>query len=282
MALRIGVREGFRTIIRSRSLFILSLLVAAISFYLLSIFGLVTINLYKMANLLDEKIEIIAFLEERTDIQWLKNSIKKITGVQEVVYVSAETALKQLQEEVSETKEIVRVFEDNPLPASIRIKLEPHYRNTKGLEEISKKVLLLKGVKDTIYGGELVEQLKKITNIMLFFDIGLLIIITLSVIFVIFQTIKLTIFAHATEIEIMKLVGATDTFITIPFVFQGLIQGILGGIIAFILLVITVRIASSFFNIPFFPKFLFFLGSIMFGMVFGIIGSSIALRRFLK
>uniref|UniRef100_A0A7V0Z782 Cell division protein FtsX n=1 Tax=candidate division WOR-3 bacterium TaxID=2052148 RepID=A0A7V0Z782_UNCW3 len=282
MALRIGVREGFRTIIRSRSLFILSLLVAAISFYLLSIFGLVTLNLYKMANLLDEKIEIIAFLEERADIQWLKNSIKKINGVQEVVYVSADAALKQLQEEVSETKEIVRVFEDNPLPASIRIKLEPQYRNTKGLEEISKKVLLLKGVKDTIYGGELVEQLKKITNIMLFFDIGLLIIITLSVIFVIFQTIKLTIFAHATEIEIMKLVGATDTFITIPFVFQGLIQGILGGIIAFILLVITVRIASSFFNIPFFPRPLFFLGSILFGMVFGIIGSSIALRRFLK
>uniref|UniRef100_A0A7C6AGP2 Cell division protein FtsX n=1 Tax=candidate division WOR-3 bacterium TaxID=2052148 RepID=A0A7C6AGP2_UNCW3 len=282
MALRIGVREGFRTIIRSRSLFILSLLVAAISFYLLSIFGLVTLNLYKMANLLDEKIEIIAFLEERADIQWLKNSIKKINGVQDVVYVSADAALKQLQEEVSETKEIVRVFEDNPLPASIRIKLEPQYRNTKGLEEISKKILLLKGVKDTIYGGELVEQLKKITNIMLFFDIGLLIIITLSVIFVIFQTIKLTIFAHATEIEIMKLVGATDTFITIPFVFQGLIQGILGGIIAFILLVITVRIASSFFNIPFFPRPLFFLGSILFGMVFGIIGSSIALRRFLK
>ncbi len=282
MSLRIGIREGFRTIIRSRSLFILSLLVAAISFYLLSIFGLVTVNLYKMANLLDEKIEIIAFLEERTDINWLKNSIQKIAGVQEVVYVSAETALKQLQEEIAETKEIVRVFEDNPLPASIRIKLEPQYRNTKGLEEISTKVLLLKGVKDTIYGGELVEQLKRITNIMLFFDIGLLIIITLSVIFVIFQTIKLTIFAHATEIEIMKLVGATDTFITIPFVFQGLIQGVFGGIIAYILLAISVRIASSFFNIPFFPKTLFFLGIILFGMIFGIIGSSIALRRFLK
>ncbi len=282
MALRIGIREGLRTIIRSRSLFILSLLVAAISFYLLSIFGLVTVNLYEIANLLDEKIEIIAFLEERADIAWLKNSINKINGVQEVVYVSAETALKQLQDEVAETKEIIRIFEDNPLPASIRIKLEPQYRNPKGLEEISKKVLLLKGVKDTIYGGELVEQLKKITNIMLFFDVGLLIIITLSVIFVIFQTIKLTIFAHATEIEIMKLVGATDIFITIPFVFQGLVQGILGGIIAFILLEITVRIASSFFNIPFFPKLLFFLGSILFGVVFGIIGSSIALRRFLK
>lgn len=282
MSLRVGIREGFRTIIRSRSLFILSLLVTAISFYLLSIFGLVTVNLYKMANLLDEKIEIIAFLEERTDINWLKNSIQKIAGVQEVVYVSAETALKQLQEEIAETKEIVRVFEDNPLPASIRIKLEPQYRNTKGLEEISTKVLLLKGVKDTIYGGELVEQLKRITNIMLFFDIGLLIIITLSVIFVIFQTIKLTIFAHATEIEIMKLVGATDTFITIPFVFQGLIQGVFGGIIAYILLAISVRIASSFFDIPFFPKTLFFLGIILFGMIFGIIGSSIALRRFLK
>ncbi|MEO0095151.1 MAG: permease-like cell division protein FtsX [candidate division WOR-3 bacterium] len=282
MSLRIGIREGIRTIVRNRSLFILSLLVAAISFYLLSIFVLVTVNLFKLADSLDEKIEIIVFLEERADVQMLKNNIKKINGVQEVIYVSADNALKQLQEEVPETKEIVRVFEDNPLPASLRVKLESHYRNIKGLEEISKKVLLLKGVKDAIYGGELVEQLKRITHIMLFFDVGLLIIITLSVIFVIFQTIKLTIFAHSTEIEIMKLVGATDSFITIPFVFQGLVQGILGGIIAYLLLTITVKISSSFFQIPFFPKSLFFLGSILFGMVFGIIGSSIALRRFLK
>uniref|UniRef100_A0A7V3VUB7 Cell division protein FtsX n=1 Tax=candidate division WOR-3 bacterium TaxID=2052148 RepID=A0A7V3VUB7_UNCW3 len=282
MGLRIGIREGFRTIIRSRSLFILSLLVAGISFYLLSIFALVTLNLYKMANLLDEKIEIIAFLEERADVQSLKNKIMKINGVQDVIYVSAETALKQLQEEVAETKEIVRVFEENPLPSSFRIKLEPRARNLKGLEEINKKILLLNGIKDTIYGGELVEQLKRITHIMLFFDIGLLLIITLSVIFVIFQTIKLTIFAHATEIEIMKLVGATDTFITIPFVFQGLVQGVIGGIIAYTLLSISVKVANSFFSIPFFPKTLFFIVSVILGALFGIIGSSIALRRFLK
>ncbi|MGB9720401.1 MAG: cell division protein FtsX [bacterium] len=282
MSLRIGIREGIRTIIRSRSLFFLSLLVAAISFYLLSIFGLVTVNLYKMANILDEKIEIIVFLEERVDVNLLKSNIEKINGVREIIYVSAESALRQLQEEVAETKEIVRIFEENPLPASLRIKLEPNFRNMKGLEEISQKILLLKGVKDTIYGGELVEQLKRITHIMLFFDVGLLLIITLSVIFVIFQTIKLTIFAHATEIEIMRLVGATDAFITIPFVFQGLIQGVFGGIIAYILLIITARIASSFFSIPYFPRMFFFVGSIIFGMIFGIIGSSIALRRFLK
>ncbi|MGQ9464683.1 MAG: cell division protein FtsX [bacterium] len=282
MSLRIGIREGLRTIVRNRSLFILSLLVAAISFYLLSIFVLVTFNLYKMANVLDEKIEIIAFLEDRADVPLLKSNISKINGVKEVVYVSAETALKQLQEEVAETKEIVGVFKENPLPASLRIKLESGFRNTKGLQEISEKILLLRGIKDTIYGGELVEQLKRITHIMFFFDIGLLLIITLSIIFVIFQTIKLTIFAHATEIEIMKLVGATDTFITIPFIFQGLIQGIFGGVIAYILLTITARISSSFFAIPYFPRIYFFLGCILFGMVFGIIGSSMALRRFLK
>lgn len=282
MSLRIGIREGLRTIVRNRSLFILSLLVAAISFYLLSIFVLVTFNLYRMANVFDEKIEIFAFLEDRADVQLLKNNISKINGVKEIIYVSAETALKQLQEEVAETKEIVGVFKENPLPASLRIKLEPGFRNMRGLQEISQKILLLRGIKDTIYGGELVEQLKRITYIMFFFDIGLLLIITLSVIFVIFQTIKLTILAHATEIEIMKLVGATDTFITIPFIFQGLIQGIFGGIIAYILLTITVRISSSFFAIPYFPRLYLFLGCILFGMVFGIIGSSIALRRFLK
>jgi len=282
MALGIGIREGFRTITRNSSLFFLSLLVAAISLFLLSIFALVTVNLYSLVNVLDEKIEIIAFLEEHTNAEDLKTNIIKINGVKDVIYISSETALQNLQKEMKETQEVLKVFEDNPLPASLRIKLQPCYRNAKGLAEISEKVLLLKGVRDTIFGGELVDQLKRITNVIAAFDIGLLLIIVLSVIFVIFQTIKLTIFARAPEIEIMKLVGASDSFITIPFVFQGLIQGIIGGFVAFILTTITVHIATSFFQNILFPRWWFLLGNVVFGLIFGIIGSSIALRRFLK
>jgi cell division transport system permease protein len=282
MALGIGIREGIRTITRNSSLFLLSLLVASISFFLLSIFALVTVNLYQMANELDEKIEIIAFLEERADIDVLKANIPKINGVKEVIYVSSEKALAALQSEMSGSKEVLKVFEENPLPASLRIKLDPAFRNTRGLGEISQKVMLLKGVDETIYGGELVDQLKRTTRIITLFDAALLLIITLSVIFVIFQTIKLTIFARSVEIEIMKLVGAADSFITIPFVFEGMVQGLLGGFIAFVLLVITVRVGSFFFQVPAFPKSMFLFGNLACGMIFGIIGSAIALRKFLK
>ena len=282
MSLRIGIREGLRTITRNASLFLMSLLVTSISLFLLSLFAFVTVNLYHFLNILDEKIEIIAFLEQNADYEALESNIMKINGVREVIYVSSEQALKDLQAELKETEEVLSVFENNPLPASIRIKLLAKFRNARGLEEISDKVMLLRGIRETIYGGELVDQLKKITGVITTFDIALLLIIIFSVVFVIFQTIKLTIFARSTEIDIMKLVGASNTFIAIPFTFEGIIQGIMGGFIAFVLTVITKRVAVSFLSNIYFPPGYFFLGSILCGIILGIIGSSLALRRFLK
>jgi len=282
MSLRIGIREGFRTITRNSSLFLLSLLLTSISLFLLSLFALVTVNLYYFLNILDQKIEIIAFLDTNADVDALKSNILKINGVKEVIYISSDEALKNLQNELKETEEVLNVFERNPLPASLRIKLGKKFRNARGLEEISDKVMLLRGIKETIYGGELVEQLKKITNIVTVFDFGLLLIIIFSVIFVIFQTIKLTIFARSTEIEIMKLVGASNSFIAIPFTFEGIVQGIIGGVIAFVLTVITNKAAISFFSEIYFPQWWFLLGNVASGMIFGVIGSALALRRFLQ
>lgn len=282
MSLRIGIREGFRTITRNASLFLLSLLVTSIALFLLSLFAFVTVNLYHFLNILDEKIEIIAFLEENADYEALTSNILKINGVRDVIYVSSEQALKDLQAELQETEEVLSVFESNPLPASLRIKLLAKFRNARGLEEISGKVMLLRGIRETIYGGELVDQLKKITSVITGFDIGLLLIMIFSVIFVIFQTIKLTIFARATEIDIMKLVGASNSFIALPFTFEGIVQGILGGFIAFILTVVTQRVAVSFLSNIYFPQGYFFVGSLLCGIIFGIIGSSLALRKFLK
>lgn len=282
MSLRIGVREGVRTITRNGSLFFLSLLVAAISLFLLALFSLVTFNLYQAIKLLDEKIEIIAFLNERADADALKENIAKIRGVNDVIYVSSEQALADLRSELQDTEEILNVFEENPLPASFRIKLDRDFRNAPGLQEISGKIMLLAGVDETLYGGELVDQLKRVTNIIVVFDFGLLAIIIFSVIFVIFQTIKLTIFARSTEIEIMKLVGASNGFIAIPFTFEGIIQGLLGGIIAFLLTLVTYHVARYFFGSLYFPHWRFLLGTIAGGVILGIIGSGIAVRRFLK
>jgi cell division protein FtsX len=77
MSLRIGIREGVRTITRNASLFIMSLLVTSISLFLLSLFAFVTVNLYHFLNILDEKIEIIAFLEQNADYEALESNIMK-------------------------------------------------------------------------------------------------------------------------------------------------------------------------------------------------------------
>ena len=105
MALGIGIREGIRTITRNSSLFSLSLLVTSIALFLLSLFALVTANLYHFLGILDQKIEIIAFLDENADFESLKANIAKISGVADVIYISSDEALSQLQSELKETED---------------------------------------------------------------------------------------------------------------------------------------------------------------------------------
>lgn len=278
MSLRISIREGIRTVQRNKVMFTLSVGVTTISLFLLSLFGLISINLFDFVDYLEGKVAILAFVNRDANIEKTIADISRISGVSDVLYISKEEAFREIQQELGSDARILETFDENPFPPSLLISIEKGYKTGIQLRQIAQKISYFGDIEDVVYGGEEVEKLTRITRTLFLFDILLLLVIFMAILFVIFQTIKITINARWQEIEIMRLVGATEFFIKSPFYFEGLIQGALGGLFSFILVYIIKGIAASQITIAFDYR-AFLLAHIGLGALFGFLGSYLALRR---
>ena len=278
MSLRVVIREGLRTIQRNQVMFFLSVGVTTISLFLLSLFFLISINLFQFVDYLEGKVAILAFLRSETSIEKTISNLSRIAGVDDVIYISKEEAFRTIKQELGPDARILESFDENPFPPSILITIKKDYKTGPRLKQIAEKITYFQEIGDVVYGGEEVEKLTRITRTLLLFDILLLGVIFTAILFVIFQTIKITINARWQEIEIMRLVGATEFFIKTPFYLEGMIQGILGGLFSFLFILILKSIASSQITITFDYQ-TFIIAHIGIGGMFGLIGSYFALRR---
>lgn len=275
-------QEAIKNVTRNKSSFLLSTGVSAACLLLLSIFIILTLNVYRVKNYIAERIEIRAFLNNDVNQEDLSEKILQINGVRQVQYVSKDEALAELRTDLAEHADLLDILQRNPLPASLRIKLDPNYKLSSKLSELEEKIQLLKGIRETWSGKELLFKLQNIMNIIIGFDIGILLIVFLSVIFIVSRTVEATIIAKAREIEIMRLVGATSKMVKFPFYIEGLLHGLLGSIISFIATAIIFYFVTSIIpsmNLPYFSLFIF---NIFWGCILGIGGSYIALSHVLK
>lgn len=271
-------RESTRNLNRNRGSFILSTIVQAICLLLFSIFVLITINLTKVVTMAQKRIEVYAFLEDKVDRQNLVENIKLLRGIADVRYVSKEQALVELKNDLGENASLIDALGTNPLPASLRIQLESGSRNLENLEKIEAKIAMMPGIKEIWSGKQIIRRLDKAIRLVLGVDIALLIIIAISIIFISFQTIESTILLRSREIEIMRLVGATESTVRAPFHVEGMTQGIVGGLIAFLLITAFYYFISRQFPIPAFSLPLILGINVVFGCILGLIGSHIALN----
>ncbi|MEO0083715.1 MAG: permease-like cell division protein FtsX [candidate division WOR-3 bacterium] len=282
MAFSYLTREAFKNINRNKASFLLSVGVVTACFLLLSIFLIITYNVYQAKSYLENRIEIYAFLDDDANVDNLTESILQINGIREVQYVSKAQALLELRADLGENADLLDILHTNPLPASFRIKLEPNYKLANKLTEIEQKLQLLKGVKEVWSGKDLIVKLQKIVRLIISLDIGILLIVFISVIFIVSRTVEATIFAKAREIEIMRLVGATKSVIKFPFYIEGFFHGLFGSILATIITVIIfslVRTITPALSLPYNALTLF---NIFWGMLLGIGGSYLAFSRILK
>ncbi len=262
----------------------ISLGVIFFSLLILGIFLLGTFNLFAIIKIAEAKVEITAYIEDdlnNDEITALKKNITNLSGVKKVVYVSKEEALNKFRKELSKAKDLLNMVETNPLPASFRIKLEEGYKSSQSVQEIAHKISLLNGIEDVIYGKEWVKRLNKIINFLFIFDIFLGLVISLASIFVVANTIRLTVIARKDSIEIMDLVGATNEMITAPFMLEGIIQGALGGLLTSYILYEIYKLIHFKFLTFYFPGRPLILGITLFGMLLGYIGSGISVKKYI-
>ncbi len=281
------IKELIRYLKAAKSAAVSSTIVIAIAVILLGIFLTISINSVKLLKLIRDKVEIDAYLVENFNEQEgvkLMNSLKTIGGVKSIRFISKQEAAKIFEQEFG--KDILDVFDYNPLPASLKISLYDEYKSIERLEKIKSELGQYKEISDVVYAQNNLEILERNSNSLVFLNLSLLILITFASVFLVGNTIKLMISAKKQTIEVMKLMGATKETIRTPFIMEGFLQGFIGSVIAVILLEIFLAFFySTYTNNDFNFSVIdtsFIIMLILFGSLLGTFGSVFSIRRFLK
>jgi len=284
MNIKYYLRESLAGFRRAKLMSLLSISSITAALFLLGAFLLVTLNFHLALKSLQEKFEIQAFIKDDapdSQVALAGSLIRSLPGVRDAVFVSKEEALRQFREELGDRGGLLSAIETNPLPRSFRVSLYPNYRNPEAMAVLAEKIQKLTGIEEVEYGKAWLGRLYRIGYLLVVMDISLLVIVSLAAVMVVFNTIQLTLYARRQEVEIMRLVGATDSFIRRPFLLEGMFQGFLGSLLGGLGLYLGYRVLSAQFEMLGFFNRQQLAGLVAFGVILGGLGSWVAVRRFL-
>jgi cell division transport system permease protein len=279
------VREALLAFRRAPLLSALSVTTIAFSLFVLGLFGLVAVNLRQALRGVAERVEIVAYVLPGTQIETVTLAEQDIEAFPEVLsadYVPEDSALARARRELVEFRDLLREMERNPLPSSIEVRLKPGYQDAAHVNAVAERLRSFSFVDDVRYGRDWVEKLDRLRGLAA--AVGVVVGAAFAVVAVIIigTTIRMAVLQRSREIAIMRLVGATDGFIRRPFLLQGALKGLLGGLVAVGLsyaayvLINRFLIASSFFTA------LQALAVVVFGAVIGLMGSLLSVGRHLR
>ena len=289
-----NIRDAFKGVFRNFSLSLASISCITITLLVVSLSLVLSSNVNNIATLIEEDVTIVAFLdvditEEETNV--VKEEIKKLDNIDSVEFESKVEIANNMKESSEVYANIMNTWTDdeNPLQSTYLVKVKDIEQIGKTADEIKK----IENVGTVKYGEGMVEQLVSLFEIIKNVSYGVVIALIVVTVFLITNTIKITIYSRKREIEIMRLVGASNLNIKIPFVFEGLFLGILGSIIPIISTFYSYSILYEKFDGKMFSEFirlvepLPFLYSvagvlILIGMLVGMFGSLQAVRKYLK
>lgn len=286
-------KEGARNTWRNGWMTIASIGAVTTTLILVGVFLVLMMNLNHIANELEEDVQIKALIEltaEQSDVDEIEENINDISGIESVDFVTKEEELENLMDSMGEQGQAWGLYEqDNPLNDAFIVKAEDPLETERIADQIEEFDFIYR----VNYGQEYVDTLFKFNEYAR--NVGLVLIIALvfTAIFLISNTIKITILARKKEIGIMKLVGATNNFIRWPFFVEGMLLGILGSIIPIAVILIGYYFLSQnmailqqfdFVTILDFYPFALQISLIIVGIgaSIGVWGSLMSVRKFLK
>jgi cell division transport system permease protein len=294
------IREGVKNVGRNGWMMFASMSSIAVSLFILGIFMLLALNVNKVADQLDSQVQISVYLQldiQKAKTDEIERTIKRIPEVKSVTFVSKDEGLKRFRESMGDDgKAALDGYEkENPLPDSFEVGVFDPQKVAYVAKQIDAINLTdpAKSITKVKYGKDTIEKLFRITNAVR--NIGVFIVLGLAIMamFLISTTIKMTILARRREISIMKLVGATNSFIRWPFFIEGAIIGFGGSLLSAVILMYgyseLVRSTNAdvgLYRIQFATarEVRFLVGGtiVVLGTLLGIWGSTISVRRYLK
>lgn len=299
-----NIRDAFKSVFRNFSLSFASISCITITLLVVAIAIILSYNVNNFTKLVEQDVTIVVFLDKQTNsekVQEYLQKVKYLDGVETVEYQSKIEIAEEMMESSDVYNNIMNewkvdgewVEDEIPLQPTLLVKAA----SLKKIDDVAKQIEDLDPEKNTIklvqYGEDMVKQLISLFDIVRKISIGIVIALVVVTAFLISNTIKITIFSRKKEIEIMRLVGASNLNIKIPFIFEGLFLGILGSIIP--ILVTTYGYVAIFKNFngqlfsPFIrliaPEPFIYIASgilLLIGMLVGMFGSYLAVRKHLK
>ena len=285
------VREVIISMIRNRWMTFASIGTVAVSLFVLGVFMLIVMNLTRLASELESQVQIAVYLNDALNEEGrneVEQMMKDMNSIAKIEYIPREQALQKLEERLGDQRYILDALGDsNPLPNSYIVTV----KKPEQVESTAAAIADLYGVDEAKYGQDVAAHLFDMTRLVRMFGFLLMVLLTGATIFIISNTIRLTVFARRKEIAIMKYVGATDWFIRIPFILEGIALGFIGGGLSAIALrsfysAMAAKIYSTLTFFPLMPQYPFinYVTTILIaaGMIIGTIGSTISLKRFLE
>ena len=283
--MRLVFREALLAFRRAPLLSALSVTTIAFSLLVVSLFGLVAVNLQKGLRAVAERVEVVAYLLPGTPVETATLAAQDIEAFPEVAsatYVSEDQALARARAELVEFRDVLQELERNPLPASIEVKLKPHFRDAAHVNAVAERLKGFGFVDDVRFGRDWVEKLDRLRQLAGAVGLGLGAAFAAVAIIIIGTTIRMAVLHRSREIAIMRLVGATDGFIRRPFLLQGLLKGLLGGLVAMALCYAAYAAVNRWVLQVTFLSRVEALAIVGFGALIGLLGSSASVGRHLR
>lgn len=288
-------RQAFSALVRSLGVTSVAVATIGIALAVLATFVVIVDNLRRVAEELGRDVEISAYLPKaitRVDGVALAAKIQGWDDVEQARFVESEVAMEEFREVLAEDAVLLEGLPPDLLPPSVEVRLVPRTWARVEVEAIGRRLAELKPIEDVRFGQDDIERVNAMLGFARITALVLGVALCLGTILIVSNTIRLTVYARRDEIEIMSLVGATNAFVRAPFVMEGMIQGILGGTVAALVLVALegglrvglergLSYAYGPIDLSFVP--LHFIGYLLIaGVTLGLVGSVLAVGRFLK
>ncbi len=239
------IGEGFRNVLKNKKSTGASLMIMCATMIIFGLFFIIGENINHIMNELEMQQGMQVFIKEEAtekEISELGDKIKALSGVNQVEFVSKEDALKQMKEKVGDKQFLLSGYdENNPFPASYVVTLT----DLKESDNVQKEIETFDNIKSIQRRGDTVNALLRAANFVRILSGAILILLVVISIFIIANTIKLTVHARRREISIMKYVGATNNFIRWPFIVEGIIIGVVAALISIMLLGVLYNVVSN-------------------------------------
>ena len=283
--MRYAIREALAAFRRAPLLAALSVVATGLSLFVIGLFAVTAFNIHQAIDGIEERVEVVAYLYDDATEEQLRLAQAEIATLPEVAgvgYLSKTDALAAAVQELEEFREVFADLEVNPLPASLEVRMREGHHTPEAVERVAQRLAAYPFVEDVAFGREWVSRIVSLRRIAggataviggAFAAVAAIMIAT---------AVRIAVFARRDEISIMRLVGATNGFIRRPFLIEGLLSGLAGGLLAVGMTYAAFEAVRAGLFPLVLPPLPWALAGLAAGAGFGLLSSAIAVRRHLR